>query len=178
MLFWRARLSRLILPMPPTPTPAMFSRSLGGVWPRPSTCRGTIVKPAPVIAIVFTKSRLEAMASPLRRMLAPSSASGPQGHQVSYTLPSCRSTTWPVPRLRNCKCPDCPAGNLNLEHWRTDTETDAKQTLLQHRFFAVFRCYTASDAPIPRCVMQFNRVGKHRCFESTPVLGPSKDVAS
>ena len=50
--------------------------------------------------------------------------------------------TWPVPRLRNRKCPECPDGNLNLEHWRTDTETDAKQTLLQHRFFAVFRCYT------------------------------------
>lgn len=50
-------------------------------------------------------------------------------------------TTWPVPRLRNRACSQCPAGNLNLEHWRTETETDARQTVPQPKFFAVFRCY-------------------------------------
>ena len=62
MLLSRPRLRRLVRPMPPTPTPAMLSRSLGGVWPRPSTCRGTIVTAAVVAAAFFTKSRLEIMA--------------------------------------------------------------------------------------------------------------------
>jgi len=50
-------------------------------------------------------------------------------------------TTWPVPRLRNRECPQCQGGNLNLEHWRTETETDVRQTVPQLKYFAVFRCY-------------------------------------
>ena len=45
--------------MPPTPTPAMFSRSLGGVNPLPSTWRGTIVKAAPVAAALVRNARRE-----------------------------------------------------------------------------------------------------------------------
>src|SRR4029077_898640 len=37
---------RLARPLPPTPTPAMLSLSLGGTKPRPRTWRGTIVRAA------------------------------------------------------------------------------------------------------------------------------------
>src|ERR1700737_1077555 len=43
-MFWLASATRLARPMPPTPTPAMFNISLGGVKPRPRTWRGTMVK--------------------------------------------------------------------------------------------------------------------------------------
>src|SRR6516162_3404044 len=56
-IFWLDRLIRLVRPIPPTPTPAMFSRSLGGVIPRPSTCRGTIMNAVPAAAAFFTNSR-------------------------------------------------------------------------------------------------------------------------
>src|SRR5688500_18643503 len=59
MLLSPARLRRLVRPMPPTPTPAMLRRSLGGVWPLPSTCRGTMVSPAAVVPAVAMKSRRE-----------------------------------------------------------------------------------------------------------------------
>src|SRR6202521_1425276 len=49
-MFSLARLIRLWRPMPPTPTPAMFSLSLGGVNPRPSTCLGTMENAAPPTA--------------------------------------------------------------------------------------------------------------------------------
>src|SRR5438094_9760291 len=49
-MFWLARLMRLARPMPPTPTPAMFSVSLGGVNPRPRTCLGTMAHAAPPAA--------------------------------------------------------------------------------------------------------------------------------
>src|SRR5882762_5642940 len=49
-MFSLARLIRLLRPMPPTPTPAMFSLSLGGVNPRPSTCLGTMENAAPLAA--------------------------------------------------------------------------------------------------------------------------------
>src|SRR2546426_12803110 len=49
-MFSLARLIRLLRPMPPTPTPAMFSLSLGGVNPRPSTCLGTMENAAPPAA--------------------------------------------------------------------------------------------------------------------------------
>src|SRR4051794_6982008 len=69
-MFWLARLMRLLRPIPPTPTPAMLSVSLGAVKPRPSTRRGTMAKPA-VPALTFfrkvrrdTPSRLLAMAVP------------------------------------------------------------------------------------------------------------------
>ena len=52
--------------MPPTPTPAMFSRSLGAVKPRPSTCRGTMVTAAVVAATFVTNSRLEIIGWSLR----------------------------------------------------------------------------------------------------------------
>ena len=45
--------------MPPTPTPATFSVSLGAAKPLPSTCRGTMVKPAPVSAALVTNRRRE-----------------------------------------------------------------------------------------------------------------------
>ena len=56
-MFWLATARMLLRPIPPTPTAAMFRRSLGGVKPLPSTCRGTMVSPAPVIAAVSMKCR-------------------------------------------------------------------------------------------------------------------------
>src|SRR5712664_4075556 len=49
-MFSLARLIRLLRPMPPTPTPAMFSLSLGGMNPRPRTCLGTMENAAPPAA--------------------------------------------------------------------------------------------------------------------------------
>src|ERR1700687_700424 len=49
-MFWLARLIRLPRPIPPTPMPAIFSMSLGGTNPRPSTCLGTNANAAPVVA--------------------------------------------------------------------------------------------------------------------------------
>src|SRR5215471_19509709 len=54
-MFWLATARMLLRPMPPMPTQAMLSRSLGGVKPRPSTCLGTIVRAAPVAAAVSMK---------------------------------------------------------------------------------------------------------------------------
>jgi hypothetical protein len=42
----------------------MFKRSLGGVKPRPRTLLGTIVIPAPAVAIVVMKFRLETTVFP------------------------------------------------------------------------------------------------------------------
>ena len=56
-MFWLARLMRFWRPMPPTPTPAMFNRSLGGVKPRPSTWRGTNAAAAPLAAAVLRNLR-------------------------------------------------------------------------------------------------------------------------
>src|SRR5271154_6172365 len=50
---------RLARPMPPTPTPAMFSVSLGGTKPRPSTYLGTIVTAAAVVAALGRNERGE-----------------------------------------------------------------------------------------------------------------------
>src|SRR5260370_35669422 len=58
-MFWLARLIRLVRPMPPTPTPAMFSVSLGAVNPRPSTCLGTMAHAAPPAATLVRKVRRE-----------------------------------------------------------------------------------------------------------------------
>src|SRR5215472_18955165 len=49
MRFWR--------PIPPIPTPAMFSRSLGGVKPRPRTCLGTRAAAALPAAAVLRNLR-------------------------------------------------------------------------------------------------------------------------
>src|SRR5258708_6154414 len=43
-MFWLARLIRLLRPVPPPPTAAMFNVSLGGVQPRPRHCLGTMAK--------------------------------------------------------------------------------------------------------------------------------------
>src|SRR5438552_16316280 len=56
-MFWLARLIKFARPIPPTPIPATFSKSLGGVMPLPNTCRGTILRPAPATAASFTNSR-------------------------------------------------------------------------------------------------------------------------
>src|SRR5580704_8527620 len=45
--------------MPPTPTPATFRRSLGGVYPRPRTWRGAIVKAAAAVAVFAINERRE-----------------------------------------------------------------------------------------------------------------------
>src|SRR5208337_747104 len=58
-MFWLARLIRLLRPIPPTPTQAIFSKSLGGVYPRPRTCRGTIVTAALATAAFSIKLRRE-----------------------------------------------------------------------------------------------------------------------
>src|SRR5262249_7814082 len=58
-MFWLKRFCALVEPWPLMPTTAMFTRSLGAVSPRPSTWRGTMVRPAPAIASVDTKSRLD-----------------------------------------------------------------------------------------------------------------------
>src|SRR5437660_11765402 len=62
-MFWLARLIRLPRPMPPTPTPATFSVSLGGVKPRPSTWRGPIATPAVPAATFFKNLRLDSPSS-------------------------------------------------------------------------------------------------------------------
>ena len=47
-------------PIPPTPIPATFTRSLGGVCPTPpSTCRDTMVKPNAVAAVADRNFRRE-----------------------------------------------------------------------------------------------------------------------
>src|SRR3954466_350786 len=48
----------LLPPMPPNPTMAMFNVSLGAWNPRPSTCRGRMVTPAPT-AVVVRNVRLD-----------------------------------------------------------------------------------------------------------------------
>src|SRR6266581_3509558 len=58
-MFWLARLIRLLRPMPPTPMPAMFSVSLGGVNPRPRTRRGTMANAAPLAATLVRNLRRE-----------------------------------------------------------------------------------------------------------------------
>src|SRR5439155_22657684 len=58
-MFWLERLIRLVRPMPPTPTPAMFSVSLGGVIPRPRTGLGTIAHAAPPAATSVRNTRRE-----------------------------------------------------------------------------------------------------------------------
>src|SRR5260370_17983781 len=58
-MFWLARLMRLLRPMPPTPTAAMFNVSLGGVNPRPRTCLGTMAQAAPPAATSVRKVRRE-----------------------------------------------------------------------------------------------------------------------
>ena len=67
-MFWDMRRRVLLPPMPPNPTVAMFTVSLGAWKPRPSTCRGTMVKPAPAAAVVVRNVRLEMslMESPRR----------------------------------------------------------------------------------------------------------------
>src|ERR1700704_3057513 len=62
MMFSEARFTMLLRPWPPTPTAATFSLSLGAVKPRPSTCRGTMAKPADVAATRDTNLRLEILA--------------------------------------------------------------------------------------------------------------------
>ncbi len=52
-----SRPARCCAPMPPMPTTAMLTRSLGGVRPWPSTCRGTIMNPAAARPVVATNSR-------------------------------------------------------------------------------------------------------------------------
>ena len=61
-MFSEARLTRLLRPWPPTPHAATFSVSLGAVKPRPSTCLGTMAKPADVAATLRTNRRLEILA--------------------------------------------------------------------------------------------------------------------
>src|SRR5262249_51515895 len=56
-----ARFTRLVRPWPPTPTAAMFRRSLGAVKPRPITDRGTIVKPATTMATFRINFRLDSL---------------------------------------------------------------------------------------------------------------------
>src|SRR5262245_38000496 len=79
-MFWLATLAMLLWPMPPIPTLAMFRRSDGGVWPGPSTCRGTIAIAAPLISAFSMKSR--------REMLVFFSSSTPHSHaEVMIYLP-------------------------------------------------------------------------------------------
>src|SRR6476620_895268 len=56
-MFWLMRLRVLDPPMPPIPTVAILTVSLGAWNPLPSTWRGTIVGPAPVAATVVTNFR-------------------------------------------------------------------------------------------------------------------------
>src|SRR6266545_5977702 len=67
--FWLDRLIRLARPMPPTPTPAMLSVSLGAVNPRPRTCRGTIAKPAVGRPTLLTNFRRDGSAGLLIALL-------------------------------------------------------------------------------------------------------------
>src|SRR6202022_1172168 len=69
-IFCEARLMRLARPMPPTPIPAMLSRSLGGTKPRPSTWRGTIVSAAVAAACEINFRRGIALGSVMGSSLA------------------------------------------------------------------------------------------------------------
>src|SRR5215218_7043514 len=63
----------LLPPMPPNPTVAMFTVSLGAWNPRPRTWRGRIVTPAPAAVVVLRNLRLEMslMESPRRARILP-----------------------------------------------------------------------------------------------------------
>ena len=74
-MFWLMTAPVLLLPMPLTPTVAMFTVSLGAWKPRPSTCRGTMTSPAPAAAVRVTKSRRDTpadSAAPAELRLVPS----------------------------------------------------------------------------------------------------------
>src|SRR4029079_1568003 len=57
-MFWLMRLRVFEPPMPPIPTVATLTVSLGAWNPLPSTWRGTIVRPAPVAGTGVTHFRL------------------------------------------------------------------------------------------------------------------------
>src|SRR5688572_23491213 len=86
MLLPTQLLRRLMRPWPPTPTPAMLSRSLGATNPLPRTCRGTIVTAAVVAATFATNLRLEIIGWPLAgdatTIAATSHADHPQSHRL------------------------------------------------------------------------------------------------
>ena len=56
-MFWLRTAESSLPPVPPMPTAAMLTVSLGACMPRPSTWRGTIVSPAPVLATVVMNFR-------------------------------------------------------------------------------------------------------------------------
>src|SRR4051812_18348379 len=75
---------RLARPMPPTPTAAMLTRSLGAMWRGPPrTWRGRIVSAAAAVAWPRNKRR-ELMIYPRREMRADCSTSGGPGQSVGF----------------------------------------------------------------------------------------------
>src|SRR5206468_4716234 len=92
-MFCDARLMRLLRPIPPTPTPAILSVSLGAVYPRPSTRRGTIAMlaaPAPTFLRKVrrdTPSRLIAMAVPPPMILPDPARRDVRPARVGDTIP-------------------------------------------------------------------------------------------
>src|ERR1700730_8414360 len=82
-MFWVASAIRLARPIPPTPIPAMLSLSLGGVKPRPRTCRGTIVKALAVVAAPETAAAA-AVVRNLRRDNSVFAHIGPHCRQPLY----------------------------------------------------------------------------------------------
>src|SRR5689334_2675216 len=55
-MFWLISAWAFEAPWPLMPTIATFTMSLGAFIPRPSTCRGTIMKPAAAVPTVATNS--------------------------------------------------------------------------------------------------------------------------
>jgi hypothetical protein len=57
-MFWLITACALLAPMPPMPTTAMFTRSLGGVKPGPRTWRGTIIHAVAAAPVAMNSRRV------------------------------------------------------------------------------------------------------------------------
>src|SRR6476661_1006445 len=101
-MFSVAGFTRSERPCPPTPTAATLKRSLGAVCPRPSTCRGTIAKPAPVSATSETKSRRVILFD--MTLSEPSALAPPSGGRPADAFALRRQ----LPLLRQRANPDIP----------------------------------------------------------------------
>src|SRR5688500_6707390 len=159
MLLSPARLRRLVRPMPPTPTPAMLRRSLGGVWPLPSTCRGTMVSPAAVVPAVAMKSRREmVIESPLE--LIPET----QLNLAAIVGLRRHATEIRVGRVREARAAARDCAGLRVAEIRVVREVENLRPELQLLRTAQREVLEQRDVPLllPRIVEQIARGGAER----------------
>src|SRR5215471_4442832 len=118
---------RLARPIPPTPTAAMFSKSLGGVNPRPSTCRGTIAAAALPVATPLKNSR-RVMAVVSRRSSSVRTFSCALASLMSLSMTLSSASTRIMPRCTSAReifittlssggVLAAPSLTANLAHW-------------------------------------------------------------